>query len=363
MDRYPSIRKCSTVGIILLFVTTGIIPSSAKDIVKPSLPTSSGQWLYVGGNGPGNYTTIQDAINKAADGDTIFVFDDSSPYEGTVFVLKSLTIQGENKFTTIIDSGGFVISVSNVTITGFTIQNSDEGVHIGRDGSTASYNIIDNNIFSNVSVGVDINYYDAAQGYNIISNNVITYTKNDGIIINGENNIVTGNNVSQDVNYRDPYYTGSSGIVVGGSFNNVSYNNIHDNSEGVHLSGNRNEIYRNTIKANYDNGMFVYNSFSDRVIQNNFINNRRNARIWRFVEPDQYTSILPVIFDGNYWEEARTLPYPISGLFLYNSDLSVWVLAILFGLNGENWILEYFPSFIRFDWHPAQRPYDIPEMR
>jgi hypothetical protein len=53
---------------------TGIIVSTAKDIEK-SQTTSKGNWLYVGGSGPGNYTKIQDAIDNASNGDTVFVFN------------------------------------------------------------------------------------------------------------------------------------------------------------------------------------------------------------------------------------------------------------------------------------------------
>lgn len=33
-----------------------------------------GKTLYVGGSGPGNYTTIQSAINESSNGDTVFVY-------------------------------------------------------------------------------------------------------------------------------------------------------------------------------------------------------------------------------------------------------------------------------------------------
>jgi parallel beta-helix repeat protein len=371
VDKYSSIRKCLTVGIILLFVTTGIIPSSAKDIVKPSLPTSSGQWLYVGGNGPGNYTTIQDAINKAADGDTIFVFDDSSPYKGVVLVSKSLTIQGENKNTTIIDSGGFNISVSNVTITGFTIQNSETGVYIIGCGPPTCYNTVDNNIFSNVSIGVNVysdnwpydNPNSTKYGYNIISNNVIIYTEIGGIgIANGHHNIVIGNDVSQDEKYHNPdSYGGGVGIGVGGSFNNISYNNVNNNGVGILLEGTRNEVYRNTVKDNYQWGLFVANPSYGRVIQNNFINNQKDARIWMFGVPLSY--ILQLTFDGNYWDRARILPHPIGGFYCLFFDSIAMLLGDIFGIELGvkivDMLLDYYLNFVRFDWHPAQEPYDI----
>jgi len=68
------LKKSLVLGIILLFVATGIVPTIAQDVEKPSLPISRGNWLYVGGNGPGNYTTVQSAINAANPGDTIYVF-------------------------------------------------------------------------------------------------------------------------------------------------------------------------------------------------------------------------------------------------------------------------------------------------
>jgi len=41
--------------------------------------SNDGRTLYVGGNGPNNYTRIQDAVDDASDGDTIFqTFPESS---------------------------------------------------------------------------------------------------------------------------------------------------------------------------------------------------------------------------------------------------------------------------------------------
>ncbi|MBE3093908.1 MAG: hypothetical protein IMZ52_02670, partial [Actinobacteria bacterium] len=80
MKQYPLIGKCLVVGIILLFIGTGIIPAIAQESEKPSQSTSRGNWLYVGGSGPGNYSSIQAAINATSSGDTVFVYAASSPY-------------------------------------------------------------------------------------------------------------------------------------------------------------------------------------------------------------------------------------------------------------------------------------------
>ncbi|NHJ39073.1 MAG: hypothetical protein FK731_03500, partial [Asgard group archaeon] len=46
----------------------------------------SGNTLYVGGGGSNNYSSIQEAIDDAIDGDTVFVYDKSSPYNENISI-------------------------------------------------------------------------------------------------------------------------------------------------------------------------------------------------------------------------------------------------------------------------------------
>jgi parallel beta-helix repeat protein len=158
-------------GIIFLFIGTCILPAIAQETEKPAL-TSKG-WLYVGGSGPGNYTTIQQAINDASNGDTVYVYDDSSPYKEQVSVQKQIHLLGENKETTIIDTSnrGVAVSISStagVRVEGFTIKSSDYGaIHIRfSSGNT----IINNYITASSYDGV----YLIQSSDNCISDNVIT---------------------------------------------------------------------------------------------------------------------------------------------------------------------------------------------
>ena len=123
------IKKALVFTVIILFIFMSITPSSAVDNVKKStIPFSDGDILYVGGNGTGNYTRIQDAINDAENGDTVFVYDDSSPYLENILVNKSIKLIGEDKETTIIDGRNYentiLIVSDNVYLYGFCIQNS-----------------------------------------------------------------------------------------------------------------------------------------------------------------------------------------------------------------------------------------------
>lgn len=89
------------IGIILLFVGTSIIPSIAQNTEETASVVSRGSWLYVGGNGPGNYSRIQDAIDNASDGDSIFIFN--GEYEAFI-ANKTINIIGESRNETIIIS-------------------------------------------------------------------------------------------------------------------------------------------------------------------------------------------------------------------------------------------------------------------
>jgi hypothetical protein len=62
------------------------INTSITDTREQTSTLGRGKTLYVGGDGDGNYTRIQDAIDNASDEDTVFVYDDSSPYYENVVV-------------------------------------------------------------------------------------------------------------------------------------------------------------------------------------------------------------------------------------------------------------------------------------
>ena len=117
------IKKWIALGIMLLFLCSSI-PLLAYSDDKTYSSTSNGNWLYVGGSGPGNYTSIQAAINAASNGDTIYVYHKT--YHEIINVNKSVHLIGENKTNTILDGTDFTIdllevSADDVTIQGFTI--------------------------------------------------------------------------------------------------------------------------------------------------------------------------------------------------------------------------------------------------
>jgi parallel beta-helix repeat protein len=269
------LKKIISVGIILLFAGTCIIPAFAQDTDK-LLPISRGNWLYVGGNGPGNYTKIQDAINASSDGDKVFVYDDSSPYRENLIVNKSIMLIGEKRDTTIIDGEkkDDVIRVTSdqVTITDFTIQNCSFewsfyrpiahcGINITSNNNTIKHNLLTNNfigiLFQRSSYNIIFenvfhkNYHpDSVAGsglilYNFSHHNIVAdnrFTNNEmacRIVCNSTNNHIIRNTFIENEFNIDLWLNCSNNIIARNTIHNVSY-------EGIVISG----CCNNTICCN-----------------------------------------------------------------------------------------------------------------
>ena len=254
-------RKGLAVAVILLFIGMSVVPSTAFQELKekPSPISFDGNTLYVGGSGPNNYTTIQSAINDAVDGDTVFVYDDSSPYYENVVVNKSINLIGEDKDTTVIDGGGsgdvVYVSADEVTMTGFTVENSGNIVSAMFDLNGTLVDISydagleihsnSNNIFGNI-IG-----YKCAGSILIkesLDNSIFRNKISRSIILfNSSNNVISNNNVSNSFIGISLYYS---------SFNIISENNIYSNDKyGLFLdfSSNYNNIYHNNLVNNTQN--------------------------------------------------------------------------------------------------------------
>jgi nitrous oxidase accessory protein len=391
------IKRFLVIGIILSLVCMSITPSFAFDNVKKStIPFSDGNILYVGGNGTGNYTKIQDAINDAENGDTVFVYDDSSPYyEWNITIDKSINLIGEDKNTTIIDGnyqGNVVVIQSDyVTVNGFKIincvmENETKYVIYLLDSKNV---VIKDNI---ISVGENFPIYGIYgigifidnSSYNLIQNNIIfkegkqCVTRGISVIYPSDYNNYSGNEI----------YGYSYGIHTKDSDNNVFYaNNIHHNFWGMVIEGisdyiinnkiNNNEysgivlhycrnflVYGNTITYNDDDGIvidcctsfniisnnilnnkprgiYIYNevfSSGNNISKNNFFNNGKNAYLINILLP------VKIRWYNNYWGRPRILPKIIFG------SLRIIIGWYLVGL---------FPWF-NIDLFPAKEPYDIP---
>jgi parallel beta-helix repeat protein len=192
---------------------------------------------------PDDFLAIQEAINNAVDGDTIFV--KAGTYYEHVVVNKTVSLLGEDVSATIIDGNntGHVVNVlsDNVSITGFTVQNSGS-IHMPE---------LDAGICLNGTAGC------AISGNRLVDNGFAGIS-----LLNSNQNTITCNNLSS---------VGWGGVHLMNSTRNlVSVNVIADKYGGVngHVSSNYNDITENVI-SNCTYGMFYHASDHNNICGNN----------------------------------------------------------------------------------------------
>jgi len=273
-------KKLSKACLIIIFIL--LIPTinanniyyateSSKESI--SICPINGNTFYVGGSGLGNFSKIQEAIENASDGDTVFVYDDSSPYNENIEIATSIHLEGENKQTTTIDGQGngdtILCEADNVEIHGFTIKN---GYKPGGNWWAAgiqlyicNFCIIFDNILINNFYGIRL--YGAENC--TITNNTINSNKNMGIWLHSlcHYSVITNNIIENNV---------VSGIKIEGTFNClVDENTIKYNPwDGIRLDRSAHTIISNNeITENGYNAIVTRSSYENTIINNNFTNN------------------------------------------------------------------------------------------
>lgn len=384
-------------------------------VTMPSIVTSTPQenmdvWhhtFYVGGSGPGNYTAIQDAIDDANDGDTVYVF--SGTYNETLELNKRLRLLGEDKTTTIIDGQqeGCTINVSSehAMIENFTILgggfDTDEFTHFFRAGIrvTGSHNTICNNIFRENCLGISgVRVTNLTIKNNIFIEDGIGFTsyENDGrpllktsyFVHTIENNTVNGKPLYYFLNEKDTlidqWDIGQLLLVncTNIKIKNVSISNTDwglvfafctkcsteectfiENSLAIWiLESNKNIFQFNTISNNYHRGVVIdYNSNGNTIQYNTIDTTFCGVEI-------EWWSNANVITNNNF------LHNNVSG-FEHQSLFSKWcknyyddwiglkiplfcfLPKVIYGMPIEK--IPRFTIPVSIDFHPAQEPYEI----
>jgi len=372
--RYDILRKGVIGGLLLLFIGTGVGSAVSESSSTSPQVLGRGNWLYVGGSGPGNYTSIQGAIDNASDGDTVFVFDDSSPYYENVTVDKRITLIGEEKETTIID-GTFLevfihIKTDGVTVAGFTVRNATDfgfiissnqvmihnniiknsctGIGIAACSGIISDITITNNTLSNDGSGI----FAAGTNQLNISNNNITY-HDYGIMLGMTLNTTIQSNSITDIKTTRTLPKKDCRNLLSFHFPTIPFLNDTSNSTAIcSLEDNKVSIINNVLQGyctlllfNSSNVTFLHNTFlftdkglislgSHMIFKKNNIIRKYSSYNMDFMVFDS-----TIRFNNNYWNRPRLLPKVIFGWRIIDDDRITPKLFV--------------------DWRPAVRPYDI----
>jgi len=179
---------------------------------------------------PDDFPTIQEAINHATEGETVFAR--SGIYYEHISLDRSVLLIGENRDNTIIDGSniGTVVSLdqSHVTLCNFTIQNSGKGyLDSGIRGSSANNDVSDN-IIANNAYGIIL---DGCSHYTLSRNSFQNNTF--GLRITGPG----GSNTLRENIFCDNYY--SFGIIwpyeLSNLINDIDASNKIDNNPIYYL--------------------------------------------------------------------------------------------------------------------------------
>lgn len=283
---------------------------------------------YVDDDGGKDFTNIQDAIDAATNGDTVFVY--SGIYNENLVINKSISLIGENKDSTIItgdgDNEGIYIVKDQINVSGFTINNE---LGTGSIRIVSSFNTISDNNLSDNGWGVTLK--EAPNNIisgNIIGNNVDGIQMWDSDYCSILDNIIFSNNSRSNFGlYADScnetifsdntVFTSKRGIQFISSKNlTISGNTIYSNSNtGLHLSDSSHYciVTNNNISLN-GHGIFLISSNNSKIYRNNFINNSESNAFELSYQPNGLDNSWDFGSIGNYWSDYNGTDGNIDGI-------------------------------------------------
>jgi len=270
-------KKIVIITLVMLLFVICFIP------ITYSKNTSNNNILYVGCNEIGCYPTIQSAIDASNKGDTIYVLDESSPYNENIVIPKSLNIIGENSETTIINGNGLnsvvYITSDMVNFTNFTIINggNNPGIYLNSDNNFI-YNC---NINSN-NIGIKCEY----SKNNIISLSKIQYNTDNGIhMLDSSNNFINecliencniGIKLDLDSKYNTIYgnylrFNDNNIYLERSSFNNIYWNLITESIYGIFSKDSSSNVYTDNIIEKNEYGCYFNHASECKIKTDNII--------------------------------------------------------------------------------------------
>lgn len=377
------------ITIAIITIITINMPSFAK------VNTAYNGIIYVDDDGSADYNKIQDAINNASNGDTIFVYNGT--YFENIFINKSITLIGENKTETIIDGNRLDnvvnIAVEDVSISGFTITNSSRqdwfhaGIRLTSSDNSIHENIIKDNmqgifgklvtditIYENEFFGDSITFslYDQGSREAPYDDKYFTHDIYD--------NTVNGRPIYYYVNQNDIVVPENAGQVIAVSCNNLKLCNLNlSNADFSCILANCSDSLIENIDYLYSDGMIWLIHSYDNIIQKNEISyNFEGICIDTYSKGNivKYNNITNNIYCGIIIEDGSNFNTVYKNNFINNNQGSSFSQATFIHCFKNRWRHNYWDgqkllpkiifgstiggiSWINFDWRPALKPYEI----
>jgi parallel beta-helix repeat protein len=213
---------------------------------------------------PDDYPTIQAAISAARPEDTVSVR--KGVYRENIIISKSLTLQGEDRRTTIIDGGGsgnvVHITASQVMVSGLTVRNGENGVEIMSSWPIHHITLRDIIVTQNIGDGI---FSRNSGGYHLIEDCIISHNGQWGL---------SAHQFSRSIIRNCEFFRNGSGLQPGWSWYLIIEGNkvYHNSGGGISLDS----CYYSTVKGNLvyqnkDSGIVFYYISSRNTIKENIV--------------------------------------------------------------------------------------------
>ena len=309
---------------------------------------------------PDDYPTIQEAINVASPGDSIFVR--AGTYHEHVTINKNnLTLIGEDRRRTIIDGDGsgqvaYLNSVIGVKISGFTFRNGTYGLFM-----TASSNNYINDIAANSNSQYGI-LMRTSSNNNTIANSIISLNSQEGIRLDQgsycsynliETCEVFANGGPYDgigINFGDfggQYHNtargchiyankkgpgGSGGHGIGGGVTTdettVLGCHIHDNDGFGAIAGWSKWTIKNSLIHSNDADGILLDTSSNSIISNNTIYSNNNGISIAGLQHYGHNTVVNNTVYGNYENGIYFNIYANNNVYYHNSFVNNFISNI-----------------------------------
>ena len=220
-----------------------------------------------------DYKSIQEAIDNAESGSTIYV--KTGTYSEIISINKKISLIGENKENTIINptstrnSYALRIRISGVKISGFSINNKGPGLYTTGFKISAPKTTIENCNFYDTPIGIAV-----WTSKNTISNCKFWGCEDEGIALLGSISNECNNNEITNCEF----YDNCDGIELQYSSGNtisdcIFYDNSHCGIDAIGSSNNENLITNCKIYDNEAYGIYLSRSSYNQILDCSFSNN------------------------------------------------------------------------------------------
>lgn len=237
-----------------------------------AMPVAAATTWYVDDDncpGPGSgsvgdpFCTIQAAVSAASSGDTIYVH--AGTYFEHVTIDKSLTLQGEDRNTTIVDGSGsgnvIYVTANYVTVSGLTAANGDYGIYLISNWSIHHITLRDVIMTLNSQVGFCAPH---SGGYHLIEDSIISNSGGGASYAHQFGNSIIRN--------CEVFGNGGALSVAWGSNTQITSNLVHHNGAGIHFDSMSNSVIENNIvHHNTGNGISTGFAASNNIIRDNIV--------------------------------------------------------------------------------------------